>query len=149
MPAYPMRTPEPIIDYWSIDINRLNDIVCTIYIFITNYLNGHLLTCLIFLYEDRSHILIDILCQYSLYHYQVTTAVCCFHYAQIIHVSIPIQIQVRECGIWIIEQLFKLLKVFRLTEQRSYCLQIKVFRNVGRRGGNCYRLVCMQHPCRE
>jgi hypothetical protein len=61
----------------------------------------------------------------------VTIAVSRFHNTQVIHISITIQVKVRECGIWIIEQLLELLKVFRLTEQRSYRLQMKVLRNVG------------------
>lgn len=41
MPTYPRWSPEPVIDHWTVDIHGLNDIVCTIYIFITNHLHRH------------------------------------------------------------------------------------------------------------
>lgn len=62
VPTYPRRTPEPIVDHWTIDIHWLNDIVLAIDIFVTNNLHGDLVF-LVFLHKDRRHILVNILCQ--------------------------------------------------------------------------------------
>ena len=108
MPAYPRWSPKPIIDHRAVDIYRLNDIVCAIYILITNHLYSYRLCRFIFLYEDRCYILIDIFSQYGLYHYQVAVLVRSLNHAQIIHITITIQIQVGECRIWVVEHLLKL-----------------------------------------
>lgn len=77
MPTYPRRPPEPIVDHWTIDIYRLDDIVLTIDILITNHLHGDLIL-LVFLHKDRSHILVDILCQDGLDNHQVAVVIGCF-----------------------------------------------------------------------
>jgi hypothetical protein len=41
MPTYPRWSPEPIINNWTIDINRFYNIICTIYIFVTNNLHSY------------------------------------------------------------------------------------------------------------
>ena len=66
MPAYPARSPEPIIDNRTVDVYWFDDIIGTIDILITNDLNGNSLALLLLLEEDRSYILIDILGKYSL-----------------------------------------------------------------------------------
>ena len=96
MPCHPMRAPKPVIDHWSINIYWFNNVIRTIYIFVTYHLYCHLFI-IIFLHINRCHILIDILCQYSLYYHQVTTTICCLHYTQVIHIAIAIQIQVGQC----------------------------------------------------
>jgi hypothetical protein len=69
MPANPRRSPEPIVNHRTIEINRLDDIVGTIDVFITHDLYGNGLGSRIFLHKDRSYILVDILCQNRLdYH---------------------------------------------------------------------------------
>lgn len=75
MPAYPCSTPEPIVDKWSVDIDRLDDIVGSINILITNHLYSNRLCGLIFLNEDRSYILVNILRKYSLDNNKVFVAV--------------------------------------------------------------------------
>ena len=64
-PCVPCIAPEPIVDNRSIDIYRLDDIRFTIYIFVTDNLNGYVVT-LVFLYIDRGYVLIYILCEDSL-----------------------------------------------------------------------------------
>lgn len=77
MPTYPRGAPEPIVDHWTIDIYRLDDIVLTIDILITNHLYGDLIL-LVFLHKNRSHILVDILCQDGLDNHQVAVVIGCF-----------------------------------------------------------------------
>lgn len=77
MPTYPRRPPEPIVDHWTIDIYRLDDIVLAIDILITHYLYGDLIL-LVFLHKDRRHILVNILCQDGLDNHQVAVVIGCF-----------------------------------------------------------------------
>jgi hypothetical protein len=86
--------------------------------------------------------LVNIFCQYGLYHYQVTIAVGGFYHAQVIHFAIAIEVEVRECRIGVIEHLLELLQVFGLTKQGSYSLQIQVLGNIGSGGGDSHGLVC-------
>jgi hypothetical protein len=68
MPAYPCSGPEPIVDKWSVDIDRLDDIVGSVDVLITNHLNRNRLCGFVFLDEDGSYILINILRKYGLDH---------------------------------------------------------------------------------
>ena len=68
MPTIPMRTPEPIVDDRSVDINRFYHIVGTIDIVIANNLYRDLLRCLVFFNIDACHILVDVFCENGLNH---------------------------------------------------------------------------------
>ena len=109
MPTYPCCSPKPIVDHRSMNIYRLDNVVRTIDIFITYYLYRNRLGFLIFLYKDRCHILVYILRQHSLNNYQMAIVISSLDHAQIIHLAITVEIQVRECRIWVIEHLLKLL----------------------------------------
>ena len=108
VPCHPCRSPEPIIYHWTVDIYRLNNIVRTIYIFVAYHLHSDLLL-LILLHIDRSYILIDILCQHRLNHYQVAIIVSRFYHTQVIHFTIAIEVEVGESRVWVIEQRLKCL----------------------------------------
>jgi hypothetical protein len=88
--------------------------------------------------------LVNIFCQYGLYHYQVTIAVSGFYHAQVIHFAIAIEVEVRECRIGVIEHLLELLQVFSLSEQGSHSLEVEVLRDVGGSCGNGHGLVSQQ-----
>jgi len=88
--------------------------------------------------------LVNIFCQYGLYHYQVTIAVGGLYHAQVIHFAIAIEVEVRECRIRVIEQLLELLQVFGLSEQGSHSLEVEVLRDVGGSCGNGHGLVGQQ-----
>ena len=75
MPSYPRWSPEPIVDDRTIDIDWFDDIVGSVYIFITNDLYGNRLSSRVLLNEDRSDILVDILSKNSLYNNQVLIAI--------------------------------------------------------------------------
>ena len=62
--------------------------------------------------------------------------VCGLYHAQVVHIAIAIQVEVRECRVWVIEHLLKLLKIFGLSEEGCYGLEVKVFRNI--RISSCY-----------
>lgn len=65
MPSVPCIAPEPIVDQRSVNVNRFDDIVSTIYVLIADYLNGNLVF-LVFLNEYRGNVLEDILRKHSL-----------------------------------------------------------------------------------
>ena len=94
VPACPSRSPEPVVDIWSIDIYGFDDVVGTIDILVTYHLNSHALGGLVFLYIDRCDILIDVFCQYGLQDYQVTIAVGSLYHTQIINCAISIEVEV-------------------------------------------------------
>jgi hypothetical protein len=140
MPCHPRCSPEPVVDIWTVDIYRFDDIVRTIDILIPHHLYRDLVF-LIFLHEDRCHVLVNIFCQYGLYHYQVTIAVGGLYHAQVIHFAIAVEVEVRECRIGVIEHLLELLQVFGLSEQGSHSLEVEVLRDVGGSCGNGHGLV--------
>ena len=143
MPCHPRWSPKPVVDRWTVDIYRFDDIVGTIDIFITYHLHRDLVR-LIFLHKDRCHVLVDIFCQHGLYHHQVTIAVCRLYHTQVIHFAIAVQVKVRECGIGVIQQLLKLLQVFGLSEKGGYSLEVEILRDVGGSSGDGHGLVCQQ-----
>ena len=141
VPAYPRCSPEPIINQWSIDIHWFDDIIGTIDILIAHHLYGDLVIGIL-LYEDRGHILVNILSQYSLNNHEVAVIIGSLNDAQIVHFSIAIEVEVGECRIRIIELLLKLLQVFGLSKEGCNRLKIEVFGYVGRSGSDWHRLVC-------
>lgn len=62
MPIYPCRTPEPVVNYRTINIYRLNDVICSINIFVANNLNGNVFCSNIFFYKDSSNVLVNVFC---------------------------------------------------------------------------------------
>ena len=128
-PAIPTRTPEPIVDNRSIDIHRLDDIVGTIDVLIAYYLNGHLVL-LVFLHIYGSDILEYILCEDSLQHDQTFITFTRLHYAQVVHLSVAVQVQITERAVRVIKHRLELFQVLSLRKQLSYNLQIESFRDV-------------------
>jgi hypothetical protein len=126
MPANPSCTPEPIVDNRSMDIYRLDDIVGAIDILISNHLYCDRLSSRVFLYEDRSYVLINILREYRLYNYEMLITIGYFYHSQIIHCAVAIEIQVGQSRIWVIEFSLELFQIFSLTKDSSYSFEIKV-----------------------
>jgi len=114
-PAHPIRSPEPIIDNGSIDIHGLNDIILAIYILVTDNLYGYVIG-FVFFHVDGRNVLIDVFGEHGLQHYQMFVAVGCFNDANIIDVTVAVEIQIDKSGIRIVEPLFEILQVFGLAE---------------------------------
>ena len=129
MPANPSRSPEPIVDNRTIDIYRLNHIVSAIDILVTNHLNRHILF-LVFFDIDGSHILVDVFCQHGLQHDQVAVAISGLDDAQVIDVTIAIEVEVGDVRRFVVEFLFKLLQVFCFAKQSGYRAQVEIGRDV-------------------
>ena len=58
-PCVPAGAPEPIVDNGTIDIYGLDDVVRSVNVLVTYYLNGHIIA-FVFLYVDRRYVLVDI-----------------------------------------------------------------------------------------
>ena len=125
-PCIPCGSPEPIVDNRTIYINRLDDIVGSIDILVADNLYGNLVR-LIFGNIDRCDILIDILRQDSLEDYQSIVAFTRFHNAEVINMSVTIEVEVAERAIRIVELHLELLQVFSFRKKLSYHLQIQSF----------------------
>ncbi len=143
VPSVPCVAPEPIVDQGPIDIYGFYDVVRTIYILVADYLNGNLIL-LIFLHVYRGYVLEDIFCQHRLQNDESLVTLTHFHYADVIHLSVAVQVQVTERAIRVIEHRLELLQVFSICEQFSYHFQIESFRDVRTLGGDRDRLLCPQ-----
>lgn len=143
VPSVPCVAPEPIVDQGPIDIYGFYDVVRTIYILVADYLNGNLIL-LIFLYVYRGYILEDILCQHRLQNDESLVTLTRFHNADVIHLSVTVQVQVTERTVRVVEHRLELFQVFSICEQFSYHLQIESFRDVRTLGGDRDRLLCPQ-----
>lgn len=111
IPCAPCGTPKPIVDHGTIDINRLDDIVGTIHIFVTYYLYRYIVG-FIFLDVDGRYILVDILGQNSLKHDESFVAFTCFYDAKVIHLAISVEVEIAESAVRVVEHHLELLKVF-------------------------------------
>ena len=140
-PCYPCRAPEPIVDYRTVNIYRLYDVVLAINVLVTYYLNGYNLV-LIFLNVDRRYILEYILRQYGLQYDQTLVPFACLYYSQIVHFPVSVEIKVTERAIRVVEQHLELFQVFSFCKQFSYNLQIESFRDVRTVGRYRDRFIC-------
>jgi len=74
----PCRSPEPIVDQGTIEIDGFDDIVLSIYIGIADNLHRYLVRR-IALHDDRGNILIHILGQHSLKHHKTCISIGGLH----------------------------------------------------------------------
>ena len=102
IPYGPIGSPEPIINNRTSDIYRLDYVVGSIHILITDYLNRHLLCTLIFFNKHARYILIDVFCKYSLQNNKVSVTICSFNYAYIVNITISVQIEVAYTTFWVV-----------------------------------------------
>lgn len=109
----PVGSPEPVVDDRLVDIDGLDDIVRPVDILIADYLHGYFLR-LVFLHIDGSHILIDVFGEDGLQDDKPFAAFAHFHYTDIVDLPVAVEVEVAECRVGVVEQLLKLLEVFRL-----------------------------------
>ena len=145
MPCVPIRTPEPIVYQRTVNIYRFDDVGRTVHVLIAYDLNAYLIR-LVFLYVDRGYVLIDIFRQNGLQNDQSLVAFAGLYYAQVIHLTVAIQVEVAERAVRIVEHRLELFQVLSLCKKLSYNLQVQSFGDVRTVGRNRYGLVC---PCRH
>lgn len=124
-PAGPERVPEPVVDVRTIDINRFYHVVRAIDILITYHLRRHLTRCLIFLHIDRRHVLEYILCQHGLDYHKMLVAVVRLNNAQIVNLTVTIQVKVGKGGIGVVEHRLEFFYILDCAEQCSHRFQVE------------------------
>lgn len=119
MPCVPRRAPEPIVDHRTVDIYGFDHVVGTIDIFVTYDLHRYVVS-LVFLYVDSGYILVDILSQNSLQDHHALVAFPYLYYADVVHFSVAIEVEVVVELARVVECFLKLLEVLSLSKQVSY-----------------------------
>lgn len=116
VPCYPCRAPKPVVDNRSVYIYRLDDIARTVYVLVSDDLHFHIVLRFVFLYVYRGHILVDILCQDRLQYNQSSASFTSLYHAQIVHLTVAVQIQVTERTVRVVQHRLKLFQVLRLSK---------------------------------
>ena len=86
--------------------------------------------------------MIYILCEDSLQDDKTLVAFARFYYAQVVHLTVTVEVEVAECAVGVVEHRFELFQVLSLCKQLSYDLQIESFRDVRTVGRNRDCFVC-------
>ena len=141
LPCVPVRTPEPVVNNRSIDIYRFDNVVRSVYVLIADYLNGNIVR-LIFLHINGCNILINILCEDGLQNDESLVAFARLYHAQVIHLTVSVEVQITERTVGVVEHRLELFQVLSLCKQLSYNLQIESFRDVRTVGRNRDCFVC-------
>jgi len=113
MPSVPCVTPEPVVYHRTINIHRLDDIIRSVNVLIAYYLYGDLVF-LVLLYVYRGYILVYILRQYGLENDETLASLAGLHNAQVIYLSVAVEIEVTERAVWIVEHRLELFQVLSL-----------------------------------
>lgn len=154
MPSHPSRSPEPVVDDGTVEIDRFDDVVVAIEVRVTDHLDGDR-PVLFALHVDGSHVLIDVLCQHGLQDNQAVLALAYLNDAQIIHIAVTVQVEVVQMAFFRIEFLFELLEVIHFAEQSGYGTEVEALGDVltGRGDGDCLigadRGECEGQHCRQ
>lgn len=143
----PRRAPWPVIRSCQIGkdrrcghIYRLYYVLWTVDVIGTDHL--HIIrVCAAHFGHQGCNILIYVWCKYCLDHKHVSPAVNCLHHAQIVHVSVAVEVQVGQHVLRIVDKILKILYVCRLGKGRADGLQVQIQRsviavvaNIGNRG---------------
>lgn len=141
VPRVPGGAPEPVVDNRAVDIHGLDDIVLTIYILVTDNLDGHLILCIL-LDIDSRNVLEDILGQYGLEDDHALATLAYLDDADIVDLAVAIEVEVAEGLIGLVELGLKLLEVGSLGKEVSYDLEVKHLADVLTVGSDGDGLVC-------
>ena len=114
------------------DEHRPDDVVGTVNVGGADDFDGITVVARVFRHKRR-HVLIDVLGEHGLDQEDVVVAVHCLEDAQIVDISVAVEVQVGYRVRGAVEHLFELLYGGRLREERGNSLQIKMKRNVLRR----------------
>ena len=138
VPCYPSRTPEPVVDNGTVQINRFNNIVLTINVSITYHLHGDRLV-LFALHINGCHVLVNIFRQHCLKNDKAVLSLAHFYDADIVHIAVAVKVKVIQVAFLRIKFLLKLFEVVHFTKQSCYGTKVEALRNVliGRRNSYC------------
>lgn len=149
MPYDVVRTAEIAVHWRSLHKYRLNDVVRTVDILRTNHLAVWRIVAHLHYYG--SHILEDISRQNSLDHQHMVVAVAHLHYAEVIHPTIVVQVQIGDHIAGRVEDTLKLLNGVGLRKRSTHSLQIQIEADILgggihlHLGGGVMRRRCFHH----
>ena len=126
------RTIQVVPDRRTLYPYRTNDIARTVDIRITDDLYVQLRCTR--LSHERSYVLEDAGCEACLDQVVVAIALYYLHDAQIIHITVAVEVEVVDHIARRVEQLLELTYTTRLCEQRSHSLQVEIIRDIRREG---------------
>jgi hypothetical protein len=148
VPSIPTIAPEPVVYHRPINIHGFNHVVRTIDVLIADNLYFDLIFG-IFLHVDGCYILEYILREDRLQNDKTLVSFAGLDYAQVIHLTIAIEVEITERAIRVVEHRLELLQVLSLCEQFSYNLQIESLGDVRTLSGDSNRLVRPQRHAHE
>lgn len=133
-PALVARAAQVVVHSRRLVVNGLNDIGIAVDIRRTD--NLHVGGGVVHFHYQRCHVLVDIGSQNGLDNEYVGIALQGLHHAQIIHVTIAVQVEVGYHVVVGVQDLLELLYRTGLCEGGAYCLQVQIERDVAGYRGN-------------
>ena len=126
VPVVPVWVPEPVVYNRTVDVNRLYDVVASVDVFVTDYLNRNVFGFNIFFYINRSNVLVDVFCKNGLYHDVVVAVFHRFNASEVVDVAVAIEVEVRNAYRFVVEFVFEVFNVFRFSEKRCSSLEVEI-----------------------
>ena len=111
------------------EVYGFNYVVCAVDVLVTNDLNNRL-TSLVFFDHNGGNILVDVLCQYGLNNHEPLVALACFYHAEVVNLSVAVEVEVVDAAVVVVERTLELLEVGRLAEYSRYGFQVEVLTDV-------------------
>ena len=127
------RIPYPVVctplgvDNGTADKGRLNNVIVAIEIRIADNLG-----IIVILNHYRRHVLSGIKSIHVLYDDKVCTAVNLLDHAEVIHIAVPIEVQIADLARVVVQVSFELLHSTCLCKSDGDCLKIEIITQVGR-----------------
>lgn len=121
--------PEEIEDYRNCHVGWFDHVVGAIDVAIAYDLN-HGLVVLLFLNDDGSNILVDILCQNSLDENNVSIVVRQLYNTHVVNVAVAVEVKVRHLSIVVVDTTFKVLQGSCFAKDIGDSTKVEVFADV-------------------
>lgn len=118
---------------------RLNDVVVAVDIRVADHLYIRVSVHAVHAFHNEGcHVLIDVLCQHSLNHVQVVVAVAGFHHAEVIHIAVTIQVEVRNHVLIRVQDCLEFLYRVALCISSCNSLKVQIQADIGSNGAHLY-----------
>lgn len=112
VPVVPVRIPEPAVYYRTVDVDWLYNVVTSVDVFVTNYLNRNIFGFNIFFYIYRCYVLVDVGCKNCLYHDVVVTVFYRFNAPEVVNFSVAVEVEVRNGYRFVVEFILEVFNIF-------------------------------------
>ena len=112
VPVVPVWVPEPVVYNRTVDVNRLYDVVASVDVFVTDYLNRNVFGFNIFFYINRSNVLVDVFCKNGLYHDVVVAVFYRLNAPEVVNFSVAVEVEVRNGYRFVVESFLEVFNIF-------------------------------------